>query len=231
MAKDSGGDILRSRKYKTALLCAWLAILAVCFAERDRFTVDGVLSCSPRSPLLAALFLLFLFALKSLSVFFFSGILFAASGILFPLPWAIALNVLGAAVMVSLPYWLGRRLGQEEIDRIVRKYPKAEALRQMRTQHGFAISFFARAVNMLPSDILSLYMGSTGIHYGKYLAGSLLGMLLSIITFPIMGMSITEPGSLAFIASLCLQAAASAAAIAVCWISQRKRAGKDAEEE
>ena len=50
-------------------------ILTVCLVNRDRFSVDGVLHYSPRNPLPAVLFMLFLFALKSLSVFIFSGIL------------------------------------------------------------------------------------------------------------------------------------------------------------
>lgn len=224
MAKEKGGgDILRSRKYKIVLLCVWLAILAVCFVSRDRFTVDGVLSYSPRDPLLAAVFLLLLFALKSLSVFIFSGILFAASGILFPLPWAIALNVLGAAVMVSLPYWLGRRLGKDAVDHVLEKYPKAAALRRMRTGRELSLSFITRAINILPSDILSLYMGATGIDYPKYLAGSLLGMSLSLVTFPIMGMNITEPASPWFWASIVIQVLVSACFIGGYWLYSRKK--------
>lgn len=224
MAKENGGgDILRSRKYKVILLCVWLVILAVCLVNRDRFSVDGVLRYSPRNPLLAAVFMLLLFALKSLSVFIFSGILFAANGILFPLPAAIALNVLGAAVMVSLPYWLGRRLGKDAVDSVIAKYPKAEALRQMRTGREFSLSFITRAINILPSDILSLYMGATGINYPKYLAGSILGMLLSIITFPIMGMNITEPTSPWFWASIVIQVLVSAVFIGGYWVYYRKK--------
>lgn len=224
MAKENGGgDILRSRKYKVILLCVWLAILAVCFVNRDRFSVDGVLRYSPQNPLLAAVFMLLLFALKSLSVFIFSGILFAANGILFPLPAAIALNVLGAAVMVSLPYWLGRRLGKDAVDSVLEKYPKAEALRRMRTGRELSLSFITRAINILPSDILSLYMGATGINYPKYLAGSILGMLLSLITFPIMGMNITEPTSPWFWASIVIQVLVSAVFIGGYWAYYRKK--------
>lgn len=224
MAKENGGgDILRSRKYKVILLCVWLVILAVCLVNRDRFSVDGVLRYSPRNPLLAAVFMLLLFALKSLSVFIFSGILFAANGILFPLPAAIALNVLGAAVMVSLPYWLGRRLGKDAVDSVIAKYPKAEALRRMRTGRELSLSFITRAINILPSDILSLYMGATGINYPKYLAGSILGMLLSLITFPIMGMNITEPTSPWFWASIVIQVLVSAVFIGGYWVYYRKK--------
>lgn len=224
MAKEiGGGDILHSKKYRVILLCVWLVILAVCFVNRDRFSVDGVLRYSPQNPLLCAVFMLLLFALKSLSVFIFSGILFAASGILFPLPAAIALNVLGAAVMVSLPYWLGRRLGKDAVDRVLEKYPKVEALRRMRTGRELSLSFITRAINILPSDILSLYMGATGINYPKYLAGSLLGMLLSLITFPIMGMNITDPASPWFWASMVIQVLVSAVFIGGYWLHCRKK--------
>lgn len=167
--------------------------------------------------------MLLLFALKSMSIFIFSGILFAAAGLLFPLPMAIGLNALGAGIMVSLPYWLGQRVGRDMIDGLVRRYPKIALLRNMQTEHEFIFSFVSRIVNVLPSDILSLYMGAAGIGYPKYLAGSILGMLLSIVTFPIMGMNAANPGSPAFLASLGIQAAVSIVSIGGFWIYYRKK--------
>lgn len=225
MVKRSTGDIF-PRRYKVLLLLAWAAVLLFCLLNRERFTVGGVLSYTPQNPLLAAAFMMLLFALKSMSVFIFSGILFAANGLLFPLPAAILLNVLGAAIMVSLPYWLGRKLGKDAVSRITAKYPKAAALRRLRTGHEFMISFVTRAINVLPSDILSLYMGAVGITYWKYLPGSILGMLLSLITFPIMGMNIADPTSPAFLWSIGIQVAVSAAVIAGYWLYSRKTASK-----
>lgn len=213
-------------KYKAVLILLWTAVLIFCLLNRDRFTVDGVLTCTPENPVSAAVFMMLLFALKSVSVFLFSGILFAANGILFSFPAAVLLNVLGAAIMVSLPYWLGKRLGKDAIDRVASKYPKVEELRRLRTGHEFMVSFAARAVNILPSDILSLYMGAAGVSYRKYLPGSILGMLLSLITFPIMGMSITDPGSPVFLFSVGIQAAVSAAAIGGYWLYCRKNRAK-----
>lgn len=211
------------KKYQIILILVWAALLLFCLLNKDRFTVDGVLSYTPENAVLSAAFMMFLFALKSISVFIFSGILFAANGILFPLPAAILLNVLGAAVMVSLPYWLGRRLGGDVVGRIVEKYPKAAAFRQLQTGHELLFSFIARAVNILPSDIVSLYMGAMGISYRKYLPGSILGMLLSLITFPIMGMNIANPGSPAFLWSIGIQAAVSAVSIGGFWLGRRKK--------
>lgn len=219
---DWGKKILHSRTYKIIILCVWLVILGTCLLYRDQFSVESVLQASPQNILLAALFMMVLFVLKSMSVFIFSGILFAANGILFPLPAAIGLNILGAGIMVSLPYWVGKKVGGDMIDRIVCKYPKVRVLRNMQTDHEFILSFVTRIVNVLPSDILSLYMGAIGIGYAKYLAGSILGMLLSIITFPIMGMNIMNPGSPAFIASVCIHVAVSTISIGGFWIYYRK---------
>ena len=206
MPKDGWGKkLLHSKTYKIIILCVWLVILGTCLLYRDQFSVENVLQASPQNMLLAALFLLLLFALKSLSVFIYCGILFIASGIIFPLPAAILVNLLGTAVMVSLPYWLGRQVGGELIDSIVRKYPKTAFLRQLQMENELFLSFITRIINVLPSDILSLYMGASGISYGKYLLGSIAGMLLTIITFPIIGSSITEPASPLFIASVAVQ--------------------------
>ena len=125
---DWGKQILRSRTYKIIILCVWLVILGACLLCRDQFSVESVLQASPQNMLLAALFMMVLFALKSMSIFIFSGILFAANGILFPLPAAIGLNILGTGIMVSLPYWVGKKVGKDMIDRIVCKYPRVELL-------------------------------------------------------------------------------------------------------
>ena len=211
---DWGKKLLQSRKYKIIIFCLWLVILGVCLLCRDQFSVERVLWASPQNLLLAALFMMALFALKSMSIFIYSGIFFAASGILFPLPAAILVNFLGAAVMVSMPYWLGRQMGGELIEAIVRKYPKTAVLRQAQLENQLFLSFITRIINILPSDILSLYMGASGIHYGKYLLGSVAGMLLTIITFPIMGSSVTDPVSPQFIGPAAVQAAVTAVSIA-----------------
>ncbi|MBD5155387.1 MAG: TVP38/TMEM64 family protein [Oscillibacter sp.] len=211
--KDWGKKILHSKTYKIIILCVWLIILGTCLLCRDRFSVESILQASPQNMLLAALFMLLLFALKSLSVFIYCGILFIASGIIFPLPAAILINFLGAAVMVSLPYWLGRQMGGELIDSIICKYPKTAFLRQLQMENELFLSFITRIINILPSDVLSLYMGASGISYGKYLPGSIAGMLLTIITFPIVGSSITDPTSPLFIASVAIQVVVTVASI------------------
>ena len=156
---------------------AWLAIIAVRLLHKDEFTLEGILSYTPRQPVLAAVMLWALFAVKSLSIFLYSGLLYAASGILFPLPVAIAVNIAGTAVMVSIPYWLGKKLGSQAVQYI------------------------------LSADVVSGYMGAVGVRYKEYLPACLLGLLSACTLFPIMGMSLSDIRSPQFLMAASIQLA------------------------
>lgn len=168
-------------------------------------SMDGVVDIVPKERILAVLIMILLFALKSLSIVVYCVILFAASGIIFPKPLAIAVNLIGAATMLTVPYLFGKLTGAETIQRITKKHPKIERLREMRKKNDFTFSLISRAVGVLPADIVSMYMGAIGVGYFQYLLGGLLGFSTQIITFTIMGRNILNPGSPEFIISAIIQ--------------------------
>ena len=137
------------------------------------------MSYTPRQPVLAAAMLWALFAVKSLSIFLYSGLLYAASGILFPLPVAIAVNIAGTAVMVSIPYWLGKRLGSQAVQYILHRFAKSAMLHDLRGGSDF---FFVLIVRLL-------------------------GRLSACILFPIMGMSLSDIRSPQFLIAASIQLA------------------------
>ena len=170
----------------------WLTIIFLLFRHCKDFTVEEILKFAPSNPLLAALTMLALFALKSLSIVLYSGILYTVDGLLFPLPLAILLNLLGSAIMVTIPYRVGQKMGASAVERILEKYPKAEKLRELRQQNDFVFVLLVRVLGVLPCDIVSLYMGAVGVHYPQYLAGCLLGLLRSAVTLPLVGLGIKD---------------------------------------
>lgn len=179
----------------------WVGILVICFVHRKDLSPEEIARFTPENRWLAAVVMLGLFALKSLSIVVYSGLLYAASGLLFPLPAAIMLNLMGTVIMVSLPYRVGRRMGASAVESIRAKYPKTEAIHNLREGNDFLFAFLTRMVR-LPSDVVSLYMGAIQVEYKKYLLGSLLGLLPHMITFPIMGMNIGKIHSPGFVLSL-----------------------------
>ena len=198
---------LKSLPPKILLALIWAALIMMIFLHRDAFSVEGVLHFTPGNPILATLVMLGLFALKSVSFVIYSGILYAASGILFPLPAAVLVNLLGTLIMASIPYGLGRWEGANAVERIRSEYPKAEALQKFRAQNDFLFSFLVRVIRVIPADIVSIYMGAAEVDYPKYLLGSVLAILPHLFTYPIMGMKIQDLRSPEFLISLGVEAA------------------------
>lgn len=225
-------EILRENKrevfvgiWRTLLFLIWGVIVVALFIHRKEFTSTEILELTPTNSFLAALTMLAFFALKSISIVLFSGILYVANGILFPLPIAIFLNVLGTAIMVTIPYIIGKRNGSASVAQIVNKYPKADELRKFRRKNDFFFVLIIRLAGILPCDIVSMYMGAICVDYSKYLIGCLVGLLPRSITFSIMGMSITDIHSPLFVAALCVELLLMVLSIFLYRIYYRKNKG------
>lgn len=186
-------------------LMLWITLIVLCFINKDKITVESIVNYSPDNPILAAGIIICLFALKSITFFIFSGILYAVDGILFSLPIAIIVNIIGTAVMATLPYWIGRKNGQKLLIQLCEKYPKLSMLRDFPNNNEFLTSFLIRIFGCLPLDVVSMYLGASGIRYNRYVLGSVLGMLPLMIAYTVMGMSSNDLSSPAFIISLCCE--------------------------
>ena len=139
-----------------------------------------------------------LYTVKSLTVLWPLLTLYLLSGILFPTPMAVLVNLLGLAACDTAPYLLGRLLGSAELDRLREKYPKLALLETLRRKGGFQFAVLSRAVGLLPGDVVSLYFGCTGLSYPAYLAGSVLGLAPGMIAATTLGGQISDPGSVGF---------------------------------
>ena len=155
-------------------------------------SVDDILNYTPSEPLLAALFLWLAFALKSLSLVFPILAIFAVSGQLFPLPIALAVNTVGVAIAMPLPYLLGRASELSFTDKLLVKYPKLQDLRTLRENSSFFLSFLMRAIGVLPCDVVSMYFGSTKMDYLPYITGAVLGFMPDLICATILGQQIED---------------------------------------
>ena len=60
---------------KYGALAVWGILIIVVIVNKDRITADAIIHYTPSNLFLAAVVMLLLFALKTMSVFFYSGIL------------------------------------------------------------------------------------------------------------------------------------------------------------
>lgn len=180
----------------------WLAIIILCLVYRDKITVDSIVAFTPQNTFAAIMVMLALFAVKSVSIFLYCGLLYAASGILFPITLAILVNILGSLIMAAIPFFIGKKAGAGFVTQLVEKYPKLKFLKDIPNQNEFFMSFFVRIVGLLPSDIIGMYLGATGIRFSRYILGAILGMIPQTITFCVMGSKINDVTSPEFLISL-----------------------------
>lgn len=196
---------MKRNKWFYAALLLWAALIALCLRYRETL-FDDILRYTPRNPWLAAGILVALFAVKSVSVVLYSGVLYAASGVLFPLPAALAVSLAGTAVMFLTPYWIGRRAGGEAVEQLMEKYPRLHALRDLREKNDFLFTLAVRSMRLLSYDVTSLYLGAAGAAFAAYMSASLLASLPSLVAFTVMGTGAGDMSSPAFWIALGMEA-------------------------
>ena len=152
----------------------------------------------PKNRSTSVLIVIFLYAVKSLTVVFPLITVYLLCGILFPLPMAILVNLLGLVVCDTIPYLLGKKLGSRFLDRLRQNYPKLEILETLREGSGFQFVVLTRSAGVLPGDVVSLYFGCVRLNYFPYLTGSVLGLTPGMIATTILGNQVSDPGTPGF---------------------------------
>ena len=186
--------------WSAVLLCVWGSVAALFWKNHGNLTVAQLLDYTPKNPALAVLVMLGLFALKSLDFVMHSGVLYAANGVMFPLPFALLLNLAGAAIMAIPPYFVGRSLGAPIARKLREKYPKLGDIEKLRLGDGGFLTALLIRVCSLPLTIASVYLGATEMPFVPYLTGSLIGLVPVIVSYALMGAAADDPTSPAFLA-------------------------------
>ena len=223
--KESLSTKAKWTKYLPLILMAAFAAVFL-LAARDVEAAD-ILQWSPSNPFLAALFLIALYAAKSMSVFFPLVVLYLAGGLLVPLPVSLAVNLAGMAACVSVPYLVGRFSAAESVDRLREKYPKLEKLERVQQDNHFLFVLIARALGVLPGDVVSLYFGSMRLPFLPYLAGSLVGLAPTMVAVSIMGDNAANPLSPGCLIAVAVDGCLVAASFLACRRMLRKNARQE----
>lgn len=190
------GHTEKKKAYSSLLqkiaLIVWAVLIIAVLVNRDKITAEAILSYTPSSLWAAFAMMMGLFALKTLSVVFYSGILFTASGMLFDLPLAILVNIAGAMVMLLEGYAVGRAGGQNLLEDLSAKYPRFGEFTALKGTRPFSFALLIRMLKFVNYDLGSMYMGASGIRIAPYLAGSLIALLPEIVLFALAGSGISN---------------------------------------
>lgn len=188
-----------------AVILMSLILSVVMKKSGESLSVKTILKYTPENTVQAAIVLVLFFALKSFTVVIPLSVLYLSSGILFPQVTAVMVSMVGLATTITIPYWIGRYSGEEMLQDICAKFPKAQQVAGYQNENAFFSCFITRIVGFLPGDIVSLYFGACGAKFSTYLTAGICGSLLSIITTTLLGSKLSNPFSVEFILVLFLR--------------------------
>lgn len=199
----------RKREYwiwGVSLLLLWGLIAFFFYRTHGQLGVSDLLRYQPENLLLAALAMCGLFLLKSVDFLMQSVILYALSGIMFPLPAALAINIVGIAILSIVPYCIGRKLGTPILERVYEKHPKFRHAENLNKKSEFVLVLLMRCVGF-PITETGLYMGAKGYDFKVYLLGSELGLIPIMIPFTVMGDTAADFRSPVFLSAAAVELA------------------------
>ncbi len=170
-----------------------LALLAVIFTavlcNYDRLTHLDVRALVEAVPGEAAAFAVVLgvFFVKGLVFVIPAMLIYVSVGMAFPAPVAIALSLCGIALEVTGTYVLGRILGGDYVERLLKKTKAGEKILNTKSKTKGSAVFTARLLPVFPIDFFSLFLGSMKYSYLPYVCLSVLGIAPRVILFTLLG--------------------------------------------
>lgn len=219
----------KAKTKQTLLTVAKIAVLVGLFAV-ILFNYDTLAHLDVRaliatvtSVYAAAGIVLGVYVLKGMVFVVPASLVYISVGMAFPTGVAVALNCAGIALEVTVSYLLGRFLGGEKVDKMLRGKKGYDKLETLRSKGRFAFVFLLR-FSPFPIDFGSLFFGASRFSFPSYLLMSLLGILPRVIVLTILGYGIYELIPMRFIitAVLCVLPVA-AVVFAVLAVRKKKK--------
>ena len=131
------------------------------------------------------------YALKAILFVIPASMVYLSVGGAFPTAVAVALNCLGIALEITLSFLLGRFLGGDKVDKMLRGKKGYEKLEKFKSKGRYAFVFLLR-FSSFPIDFGSLFFGASGFAFPSYFFMSLCGILPRVIVMTILGHGLFE---------------------------------------
>ncbi len=152
--------------------------------------------------LYALLTIFALFFIKGFIPFVPLSVLFISSGLVFSAPLAALINAFGFAVLVSIKYVWGKKLGGGSAHKILVRSETVYDFMDLGGKGNWWMLIIFRFVPFIPINTVSRIYGATNMDFWRFTLFSVLGFLPRIITWSIIGVNMTNPFSVKFTAPI-----------------------------
>ncbi len=163
------------------------AVAIIYYDELSTIDVADIVSFTSNVTVIIAV-VLGIYLVKSLVFVVPASLVYVAVGAILDSPFvAVAVNLIGIFIEVSVTYYLGRFLGKEAVYKLLSKKEVGRKLLSKDIQSNIAVLLSIRAIPAFPIDFVSLFYGASGCKYFKYAIFSLVGVSWRVILFTVLG--------------------------------------------
>lgn len=207
-----------------------LAVFVAVLCNYDTLTHLDMRTLAAAAPslLAAILTVLGVYVLKGLVFVIPASLFYISVGMAFEPLTAVAVNLAGILLEVTVSYVFGRFLGGAYITKLLQSKKGGQRILEMQNKRSGAASVFVmRLLPVFPIDFVSLFLGGSKYPFVKYLLLSVAGIAPRVALFTLLGDTIYDYIPMRLIITLIVIAVPVAAvAVLIRMLYRRKKSAK-----
>lgn len=219
-------EILKAALKIAVALAVFIAVL--CNYDTLTHLDMRTLAAAAPSLLAAVLTVLGVYVLKGLVFVIPASLFYISVGMAFEPLTAVAVNLAGILLEVTVSYVFGRFLGGAYITKLLQSKKGGQRILEMQNKRSGAASVFVmRLLPVFPIDFVSLFLGGSKYPFVKYLLLSVAGIAPRVALFTLLGDTIYDYIPMRLIITLIVIAVPVAAvAVLIRMLYRRKKSAK-----
>lgn len=219
-------EILKAALKIAVALAVFIAVL--CNYDTLTHLDMRTLAAAAPSLLAAVLTVLGVYVLKGLVFVIPASLFYISVGMAFEPLTAVAVNLAGILLEVTVSYVFGRFLGGAYITKLLQSKKGGQRILEMQNKRSGAASVFVmRLLPVFPIDFVSLFLGGSKYPFVKYLLLSVAGIAPRVALFTLLGDTIYDYIPMRLIVTLIVIAVPMAAiAVLIRMLYRRKKSAK-----
>lgn len=179
--KDAAGAVIRA-----AVAMLLFVIAVVHYDTLSQLDVEQLLSALDNTAVMTAVVLL-MYLVKGLIFVLPASVVYVAVGAVLESWLAVAVNLIGIALEVTVTYFLGRFLGGDAVRKMLEKKKGGRKILEKNLQDKKSLIFTTRLLPVFPIDFISLFFGASQSSFPLYFLLSVAGIAPRVVLFTIIG--------------------------------------------
>lgn len=182
------------KNYLPVFIILVCMVTLVIVAVVNHWTFESVYNYIINNKAQAVVIILFLYALKSVTVIIYYSFLVAVTGFIFRLPQALLINSAGTVICLTISYIMGYNTKSDGFALKIDKHPKIKKYFDKCETNSFLVSYILHALG-LSTEVLGIMFGFLKMPYLKYLISSFIAVAPGMVCVTIFGkeLDVTSP--------------------------------------